>query len=342
MTTIAAQSPGVRTTAADGARRAGGETPSIFAVLIASGTTGKRIAWALASGLAVAFFALYFRFIDRQMGPRGEFLGFDFGAGSYSLNYFQDWGHAYIVPVVSGAYLWVNRHKIDLSRATTFWPAIPAVAFGSLLYVFFSTWRPVHMMQGVGMLITIGAVTLLLLGPRLFRHLVFPIAYLGLGVTIAEQIMLRITFPLQRLAAEGGHLMLTVFGVDNSLRGNVIDVFLADGTTESLDVAEACSGMRMVVAFVALSVAVAFFSCKQWWQRVAVVLVAVPVAVFMNVIRVAILAGLTLYNPDLAVGEAHTLIGTLLLIPAFFLFMLFVWVFKKATPDADNTKASTP
>jgi exosortase/archaeosortase family protein len=94
--------------------------------------------------------------------------------------------------------------------------------------------------------------------------------------------------------------------------------------------------MRMVVSFIALSVAVAAFSCKQWWHRIAIVLLAVPVALFMNVIRVAVLGILSLFDADLAVGEAHTLIGTLLLIPAFLLLMGCVWALKKMTPDSDG------
>jgi exosortase len=153
-------------------------------------------------------------------------------------------------------------------------------------------------------------------------------------------IMLKITWPLKQLAAHGGYYALTVLGVDVRLTGTVLHVTAGD-VVHPLDVADACSGMRMVVAFVALSVAVAFFSCRQWWQRAAVVLISVPVALFMNVIRVAVLAYLTLWNPDLSVGGAHSLIGTLLLIPAFGLFMLFVWVFKQITPDADETGGST-
>ncbi|MFU8829143.1 MAG: archaeosortase/exosortase family protein, partial [Phycisphaerales bacterium] len=60
---------------------------------------------------------------------------------------------------------------------------------------------------------------------------------------------------------------------------------------------------------------------------------AVPVAVFMNIVRVAVLAAITLVNPDFSVGGAHALIGTVLLIPAFLLFMFCVWLLKKITPD---------
>lgn len=312
-------------------------TSSLLAnLLLSDNTATRRTAYALLALLALAFFLLYVRWFDRQFGPGGEILGIDFGRSSFSVNAFEDWGHAYFIPIISIAYIYTRRHTINLARASTYWPAIAPAALGILIYTFFAAVRPTHMLQGFGILLTIASAVLLLLGPYLFRRLLFPVAYLSLGITVAEQIMLRITFPLRRIAAEGGHLMLTVIGIDHQLQGNVLNIIDSQGNTFPLDVAEACSGMRMVVAFIALSVAVAFFTCKQWWQRVAVMLVAVPVALFMNIVRVTILSVLTLIDPDLSVGGAHTFIGTLLLIPAFAMFMGFVWVFKKATPDANE------
>ncbi len=49
----------------------------------------------------------------------------------------------------------------------------------------------------------------------------------------------------------------------------------------------------------------------------------------MNAVRVTVLGLLTLVNPDLAAGEAHTLIGTLLLVPALLLYMGVVWVMNR-------------
>ncbi len=89
----------------------------------------------------------------------------------------------------------------------------------------------------------------------------------------------------------------------------------------------------MVIAFIALGVAVAFLSCKHWWQRIALILLAVPVALLMNVLRVAVLGVMTLVDPDAAVGEAHTFIGTLLLIPAFAIFMACVWALNRMVVD---------
>lgn len=321
---------------------ADGGAPSLVASLVWSPDAGRRrLGAALVGVFGLAYFLMFFRWFDTQLGPGGEILGIEFGRGSFSFNEFSDWGHAYVIPLISAAYIWNRRRTLDASLARTFWPGVAPMATGLLLYAYFSVAYPNHMFQGGAMILCLLGATLLLLGPHLLRPLMFPIGFLALGITISESIMLTITFPLRELAAVGGHQLISVLGVENTLQGNVIHVTTSAGETHPLDVAEACSGMRMVVAFVALSIAVAFFSCRQWWQRIAVVLVAVPVALVMNVIRVAILALLTLIDPDLAVGGAHSLIGTLLLIPAFFLFMLFVWIFRKATPETPQPAGGT-
>lgn len=89
----------------------------------------------------------------------------------------------------------------------------------------------------------------------------------------------------------------------------------------------------MLIAFFALAAAVALLSCREWWQRVAVVLLAGPVAVLMNVVRVAVLGILTLIDPNLASGDAHTLIGTILLVPSLFLFLGMVWALNRTVRE---------
>lgn len=336
MTAVSAQVAGA-SAAASG--RSGGEPRepgSLLARLVWSRDLGaRRVGFSLIAVLLLAYGAMFYRWLDKQLGPGGEVLGIDFGRGSLSFNAFEDWGHAYVIPLIAGAYVWTRRDQLRPELARTFWPGLVPLVLGLVIYAYFSTVRPIHMFQGGAMILSLMGLTILLLGPHLFRPLLFPLAYLSLGVTIAEQIMLAITWPLKQLASIGGHMMLNLIQIDNTLQGTVLTVYSGSGESFPLDVADACSGMRMVVAFVALSVAVAFFSCREWWQRAAVMLIAVPVALFMNVVRVAVLAALTLQDPDLAVGGAHSLIGTLLLIPAFGIFMLFVWIFKHATPERE-------
>lgn len=270
--------------------------------------------------VALGIVALFYRWMIKQWGPDG-----------FSAKYFEDWAHAWFVPLISIYYIWLKRRDLAATPVTHFWPGLAVMTLGVVSYVFFIGGYSNHMFQGFSLVLVVAGAVLLLLGPRMFEKLLFPIAFLGFAVTISEMVMNKVTWPLKLIAAKGAWFLLNLFSVQTDLEGNVLKV---GPDAVPLDVADACSGMRMVIAFLALGVAVAFFGCRHWWQRVAIILLALPVAVFMNVVRVAVLGLLTLVDPRLATGQAHMLVGNLLLIPAFLVFMFIVWALKKAVHDA--------
>jgi len=273
--------------------------------------------------LVVAFAAMFWQFLSKQYGPDG-----------FSVAYPQDWGHSYIVPLIAGWYVWKHRERIGSLPVTTFWPGVLLMVLGMVCYFNFIRGYPNHMFQGFSAMLTLAGMVLLLTGPQVFGAVLLPVAYLGFAVTISEMVMIKITFALQLLAAQGAWMLLNMVGLDTEIEGNVLRVFSGKtGEWLPLNVAEACAGMRMVIAFVALSGAVALYGVSRWWKRVALVLLSVPVALLMNIVRVAVLGMLSLVDPRLAEGEAHTLIGTALLVPAFGLFMLCAWSLNKIEPE---------
>jgi exosortase len=249
----------------------------------------------------------------------------------------EDWSHSYFVPLISLYILW--QHRADLARASVsiFWPGLAVFLLGIVCYVFFLIGFPNHMGQGYSLVITLLGMVLLMTGPRVMEVVFLPMSYMLLGVTIANKLEILITFRLQQVATQGAYVLLRILGVQADLRGNVIDITRADGTRlPPLNVAEACSGMSMLIAFLALGVAVALVACSRWWQRVVLVMMAVPVAVGLNVLRIAVLGLLSLADSNLASGEAHTLIGTLLLVPGLGAYMGIVWILNHVVSSDDR------
>ncbi len=269
--------------------------------------------------VAIAFCGLFFRWFQRQH--------------LMSLSALDDWGHAYVIPLIAGYLLYQRREALAGARIQPYWPGLIAMLTGVACYFFFLIIYSNHMFQGAAMLLTLFGLLLLLLGTEAMRALFVPIAFLALGVTISERVMIELTFPLQKLAADGGYVLTTIlgypFGVGAQVAGNTLTVLPAEGNPIPLNVAEACSGMRMIVAFVALGAAVAMIQCRYWWQRIALLLLAPPVAILLNVARVTTLAFASLANPEFAHGQAHTLIGTLLLIPGLLAFLGIVWALQR-------------
>jgi len=246
----------------------------------------------------------------------------------------EDWGHALVIPFISGYLLWQSREMIAKTPVRVFWPAIVPFLVGIHAYAYNLFFISNPMLQGFSMVLCVGSLVLMCTGPAMLRYAFLPILYLLLMVTIADAIMLQVTFKLQLLASQGSWLMLSLIGepfgwFSVDLIGNRLDILTSSGEMHPLNVAEACSGMRMVVAFYALAGAVALLGCSQWWQRIALILVAGPVAILMNMVRVTVLGLLTLVDPNLASGDAHTIIGTILLVPSLGLFMGVVWMLNR-------------
>ncbi len=283
--------------------------------------------WAAIGLLLVGFVALFHQWFYTQH--------------LHSIEKPQDWGHSYVVPLISLYMIHQRRAEIARTPVRAYWPGLIALLTGAACYFFFSVGAlRNHMAQGFSMILALFGVVLLLLGPAMMRHLFLPIAYLGFGVTLAERVLIHIEFKLQMIAAKGGEVALalagTVLGFSVQRAGNTLEMLTNSGQTLELGIAEACSGMRMVVAFVALAAAVAIIGCRHWWQRIAIVLLAVPVAVLLNVVRVMVLGLAQLIDPQLATGDVHIMIGTLLLVPGFMMFLGVLWALKQIIPDDED------
>ncbi|TVQ61692.1 MAG: exosortase [Phycisphaerales bacterium] len=298
-----------------------------------SGDSSPWVVWGPLAILLAAFVGLFFRWLYTQH--------------LFSRSHMEDWGHAYVIPLISGYMIWQMRHKLAAARAVVFWPGIAIVLLGVWCYFFFNMSPAVsnHMLQGASLVLTALGIALTVLGPRVGLRLFLPLAFLVFAVTISERIMILVTWQLQLLASQGAFVALSaigaLFGFSAAVEGNILTVITGSGETHDLNVAEACSGMRMVIAFIALSGAVALLGADRWWQRIAVLLLAVPVALLMNIVRVAVLGIASIVDADLAAGDAHSLIGTFLLVPALALFLGAVWALKRIVREGDNA-ASQP
>lgn len=278
-------------------------------------TDGQR---ALVSGivLGAVFTFVFWDFLRRQVAS--------------ALAEQADFGHTLVVPFLAGYLVYLNRAKLLAAPFRTAWSGLIPIVLGVAWYVFCSIGpKPLqhHNTQAAGVALTIFGLVLLMLGWRAAMLLLFPMCYLFLfGQYISERFLNIVTFKLQDITARGSYLVLQFF-MDADRSGNTISIY-HDGKTKPLNIAEACSGMRMLMAFLALGVFMAYTGLKHNWQRIALVMLAVPTAIFVNVLRVVTLGVLTLYDSGFAAGEFHSVIGLVWLVPAFVMFLGLMWVLR--------------
>jgi exosortase len=237
----------------------------------------------------------------------------------------SSWSHGFLIPLFS-LYL-IDQHKQEILNLQT------RVNYLGLLLlicgILFHPFNIVHLQYGylrpMVMIATLGAIVLFLGGWCLVKYTWLPIAFLIFAVPLPQRYYNGLTIPMRRWAAAvASGLLDLVPELEASATGVVIDVFYRGQSLEpALDVAEACSGMRLLLAFMALGVAMAYLHERQLWQRLVLVASTVPIAVLCNIVRVTATGFIhILIHPKYAQGIYHDVLGMAMLPLAFGLYGL--------------------
>ncbi len=227
-----------------------------------------------------------------------------------------DYSHGILVPFLSAYFVWEGREKLlSLSITPNPW-GVGLLALGLLMLVIGSIGAELFV-QRISLIVILAGLVLLLLGHGHLRALAFPILFLFFMVPLPAIVMNAVAFPLQLFAAKSAEFCLFNLGIPVLREGNVI---VLSGTT--LEVAEACSGIRSLQALLALGTVYAYFSQRAMWKRWAVVLLSVPIAIAANAFRVSGTGVLAhSWGVEAAEGFYHTFSGWLMFVVAFVLLL---------------------
>jgi exosortase len=162
-------------------------------------------------------------------------------------------------------------------------------------------------------------------GQRHLRILAFPILFLLLMIPLPAVVFNQLAFPLQLFASRVGETAIALAGIPVLREGNVLHVPAA-----TLEVAEACSGIRSLVSLVMLAIVLGYFTGQGTRGRTLLALAAVPIAIVANAARVAG-TGLSAewIGPEAAQGFFHTFSGWLMFVIAFAGLLILQQVFAR-------------
>jgi exosortase len=238
-----------------------------------------------------------------------------------------NWGHAIAVPFIGFYYLYVHRDELRSTPIKTAWSGL-VILLGGVLVFGYGIWPGQNdFIKDFGMVVTLFGVVTMLCGWRVLRLAAFPILFLICAIPWPGLVYSRVAGPLQQLAAQVAVWVLDIARVDSpSVFGTKISYVVA-GQTRTLNVAEACAGLRSLMTFIAVGGAVAFLSSRALWQKVIVMASAVPIAIFCNVMRVSGQGLIDRYvSHELSEGFAHQFVGLVMLVPAFLFILLIGWM----------------
>jgi exosortase len=173
----------------------------------------------------------------------------------------------------------------------------------------------------VSMLMALAALVVFLWGWRQLLHWWLPASLLFLSKPWPALITNALALPLQFQASRMGAALLRSRDIPVLLSGNVINL-----PGHQLFVTEACSGLRSLTALLSLGLLVGGLWLRTPVARIVLLLLAIPVAIVINAIRVFFTGFLVFFvDPKLGEGFMHMTEGWLLFIVAFGLLALLTW-----------------
>jgi exosortase len=237
-----------------------------------------------------------------------------------------DFSHGFLVPLISLYLLWERRERLKRPFSASNWGLL-LLAFGLIILLFGRLAAEVFT-QRLSILIVIAGIVLFLLGKEHLKTIAFPLAFLLLMIPLPSILLQKITFPMQLFASRCAAGALELLSIPVFREGNVINL-----ANTSLEVAEACSGIRSVISLLALGVLFAYFTKKILWQRIVVVFASLPIAILVNAFRVTMTGYLShFYGAKAAQGFFHEFSGFILFLMAMALFYALTLFLSWLTP----------
>jgi exosortase len=224
----------------------------------------------------------------------------------------DNYSHGFFVLPLALYFAWERRAALRDAAVRPSLFGLITIA-GSLLLLVAGLLGAELFLTRVSLIGLVAGTVLFVWGTRHFRILAFPIAFLLLMVPLPAIVFNQIAFPLQLLASNAGETVIAAAGVPVLREGNVLQL---PGRT--LEVAEACSGIRSLVSLTMLGIVLGYFTERRTPERIVLAVAALPIAIVANASRVAG-TGLASewISPAAADGFFHTFSGWLMFVVAF-------------------------
>jgi exosortase len=240
----------------------------------------------------------------------------------------ENYSHGFLIIPIALYFVWERRNRLkEAANNPSSWGL--GIVLGSMAMLLAGILGSEQFLMRISILGAIAGFILYLYGWNHLKILSLPVAFLLLMIPIPAIVINQIAFPLQLLASRFGEIALNLFQIPVLREGNVINL-----ANTSLEVAEACSGIRSLISLLTLGIAYGYFVDSRLWVRIAIVIATIPIAVAANGIRVAG-TGIAAhyYGPEAAQGFFHTFSGWIIFVAAFIMMIIFYSVIIWMSPN---------
>ncbi|MEE9442658.1 MAG: exosortase/archaeosortase family protein [candidate division Zixibacteria bacterium] len=231
----------------------------------------------------------------------------------------DNYSHGFLIPIISGYLLWKKRKALaEVPESTGNNLGLLILISGMVVFVL-ATAAAEYFTLRASLVITLFGLVWYLFGYQMIRKTWFELLFLFFMVPLPYVIYYSLTFPMQLYATTITTKILSFVGMSAIQQGNVIHL-----PGYSLEVAEACSGLRSLISLLALGALYARFTQITFGRQILLFLSTVPIAIAANIFRLLFTAvGAYTVSHELAEDFLHELSGMMVFVVAF--IMLFIW-----------------
>jgi exosortase len=194
----------------------------------------------------------------------------------------ENYSHGFLVPIIAGYFLWQRWPDLKERQVRPDNLGL-AVIIGGLLQLLVAWLGTEYFTMRTSLIVLLAGMTLFWFGREVLRGMTLPLGYLIFMVPIPYIVYDMIAFPLKLFVTKVSVAFLKIIGVVVMREGNII-MF----PTTTLEVADACSGIRSLVSLLAIAAAYAFLMKTSTARRWIIIFSAVPIAVATNALRVIV------------------------------------------------------
>ncbi len=228
-----------------------------------------------------------------------------------------NFSHGFLIAPIAFYMAWMNRERLGRAEIRPSNWGMAVIFFGMLLHLTGHAGAEFFFMR-FSIVVTLTGIVLFFWGWERLKILMVPLVYLILMIPIPAILWNKIAFPLQLLAARLSAETIMMIGIPVFREGNILNL-----ANTSLEVVDACSGLRSLTSLIALSAIFAYISPLSLIKKWILFLSAVPIAVAVNVIRLTITAAMAHWiSPETAHGFLHDMSGMIIFVGALGLVYL--------------------
>jgi exosortase len=222
------------------------------------------------------------------------------------------YSHGVLVPFISAVIVWLIRDEFAKLAIKPMGIGWMLFAVGIVIHAL-SMLMTVYFTSGFSLLLVLAGLVLLFLGKDYLKHLAFPILFLVFMIPLPLVAIANMSFRLKIFAAQMATMIINAVGVPAMRDGSVIKTMHS-----YLMVEDPCSGIRSLIALIALGALMAYFTKTNIIKRSVIFVSSIPIAVIANIFRIVALSLVSeIYGAKYATGVFHDTMGILVFVIAF-------------------------